>query len=251
MKIAIVGYGKMGRMIERVAAARGHEIAARFDIDNNVNGAGLTAESLAGVDAAIEFSTPDTVLENIRRLAALRVPTVVGTTGWHAKLAEVKRLVESNEAALVYGANFSIGVNLFYKLVRDAAALLAQHTEYDPFLIEAHHKFKKDAPSGTALVIADQIRESYGGRTPEAVSIRAGHIPGTHEVGFDSEADMITLTHTARSREGFAAGAVLAAEKIVGRRGVFEFPELLFESNHRPNESEDQGNAGETRNKRK
>ncbi len=229
MKIAIVGYGKMGRMIERIATARGHEIAARFDIDNNIGGAGLTAESLAGVDAAIEFSTPDTVLENIQRLVALRVPTVVGTTGWSAKLEEVKRLVESNEAALVYGANFSIGVNLFYKLVRDAAALFAEYGDYDPFLVEAHHKFKKDAPSGTALVIADQIRESYGGRTPEAVSIRAGHIPGTHEVGFDSEADTITLTHMARSREGFAAGAVLAAEKIVGRRGMYEFPELLFD----------------------
>jgi len=229
MNIAIVGYGKMGRMIERIATSRGHEIVARFDIDNNAGGAGLTAESLTGVDAAIEFSTPDTVLENIQRLVALRVPTVVGTTGWSSKLDEVKRLVAANEAALVYGANFSIGVNLFYKIVHDAAALFAEYGEYDPYLLEAHHKFKKDAPSGTALVIADQIRESYGERTPETVSVRAGHIPGTHEVGFDSEADTITLTHTARSREGFAAGAVLAAEKIVGRRGVFEFPELLFE----------------------
>jgi len=231
MNIAIVGYGKMGRMIERIAVSRGHEIVARFDIDNNVGGAGLTAESLTGVDAAIEFSTPDTALENILRLVALRVPTVVGTTGWSSKLDEVKRLVAANEAALVYGANFSIGVNLFYKIVHDAAVLFAQYGEYDPYLLEAHHKFKKDAPSGTALVIADQIRESYGERTPEAVSVRAGHIPGTHEVGFDSEADTITLTHTSRSREGFAAGAVLAAEKIVGRRGVYEFPELLFENN--------------------
>lgn len=230
MKLAIVGYGKMGRMIERIAEGRGHEVIARFDIDNNPGGAGLTAESLKGVDAAIEFSTPETVLENIKRLAALRVPTVVGTTGWSGRLPEVRALVEQHDGALVYGANFSIGVNLFYRLVREASALFAPYKSYDPFLIEAHHKFKKDAPSGTALVIARLMQESYGEKTPDAVSLRAGHIPGTHEIGFDSEADTITLQHTARSRSGFAEGAVLAAEKIVGRTGVYEFPELLFEN---------------------
>jgi 4-hydroxy-tetrahydrodipicolinate reductase len=229
MKIAIVGYGKMGRMIERVAAARGHEIVARFDVDNNIGGAGLTSDSLNGVDVAIEFSTPETAVQNIRRLAVLKIPVVVGTTGWYAHLDEVKRLVEENNASLVYGANFSIGMNLFFKIAGDAAALFSRYSEYDPFLIERHHKFKKDAPSGTALVIARLLRESYGERTPEAVAVRAGFIPGVHEVGFDSEADTITLTHTARSREGFAAGAVLAAEKIIGKRGVYEFPELLFE----------------------
>jgi 4-hydroxy-tetrahydrodipicolinate reductase len=229
MNLALVGYGKMGRMIERIATARSHRIVARFDIDNNAGGAGLSADSLAGADAAIEFSTPDAVLDNIRRLAALRVPVVVGTTGWSSHLAEVVEVVTAGDSALVYGANFSIGVNLFYKIVRDAAALIAQYDEYDPYLLEAHHKFKQDAPSGTALVLADQLRESYGARTPAACSLRAGHIPGAHEVGFDSEADTITLTHTARSREGFAAGAVLAAEKLIGRRGVFAFPELLFD----------------------
>jgi 4-hydroxy-tetrahydrodipicolinate reductase len=229
MNIAIVGYGKMGRMVERVAEARGHRITARFDIDNNVGGQGLTAESLAGVDAAIEFSTPDTAVDNIKRLAALRVPVVVGTTGWYRHLDEVKRLVGEHGSALVYGANFSIGMNLFLRIVREASALFARHEEFDPFLVEAHHKFKKDAPSGTALVIAKLMSDSYGERAPEAVAIRAGHIPGTHEVGFDSEADTITLTHVARSREGFAAGAMLAAEKIVGRHGVYEFSEWLFE----------------------
>ncbi len=228
MNIAIVGYGKMGKIIERIASERGHSVVARFDIDNNVNGEGLTAESLADADVAIEFSTPEAVLNNIRRLASLRVPTVVGTTGWYNQLDGVKQLVESREAALVWGANFSIGVNLFFKLVRDASALFAQYNQYDPFLIELHHKFKKDAPSGTGLIAARAMRESYGDRTPEAVSVRAGHIPGTHEVGFDSEADTITLTHTARNREGFAAGAVLAAERIVGKQGMYEFPELLF-----------------------
>lgn len=228
MNIAIVGYGKMGRMIERIAIERGHQVVARFDLDNNVRGEGLTVESLNGVEAAIEFSTPDTALENIQRLVALRVPTVVGTTGWYEQLEYIKQLVESNHAALVWGANFSIGVNLFFKIVREAAALFAQYDQYDPFLIEQHHKFKKDAPSGTALVLARLLRESYGQRTPDAVSLRAGHIPGTHEVGFDSEADTITLTHTARSREGFAVGAVLAAELIQKKQGIYEFSELLF-----------------------
>jgi 4-hydroxy-tetrahydrodipicolinate reductase len=228
MKIAIVGYGKMGRMIERVAASRGHEVIARFDIDNNPNGEGLTAENLEGVDVAIEFSTPETVVENLRRLIGLRIPAVVGTTGWYARLDEVKQLAADHNSPLVFSSNFSIGMNLFFRIVREASALFARHDQYDPFLFEAHHKFKKDAPSGTALVIAELMRESYGGRAPEAVAIRAGHIPGTHEVGFDSEADTITLTHTARSREGFAEGAVLAAEKVINKQGVYEFSELLF-----------------------
>lgn len=228
MKIAIVGYGKMGKIIERIALERGHVVVARFDIDNNVNGEGLTAESLAGVDAAIEFSTPDAAMENIRRLVGLRVPTVVGTTGWYDQLAKVELLVKAKKASLVWGANFSIGVNLFTRLVWEASSMFAQYNQYDPYLIEAHHKFKKDAPSGTAFILSRMIREAYGDRAPEAVSVRAGHIPGTHEVGFDSEADTITLTHTARNREGFAAGAVLAAELIVGKQGIYEFQELLF-----------------------
>jgi len=228
MKIAIVGYGKMGRMIEGVAASRGHDVVARFDIDNNRNGEGLRAENLNGVDVAVEFSTPETAVENLRRLIGLRIPAVVGTTGWYARLDEIKQLAANHNSPLVYGANFSVGMNLFLRIVREASALFARHGQYDPFLVEAHHKFKKDAPSGTALLIASQLREIYGERAPEAVALRAGHIPGTHEVGFDSEADTITLTHTARSREGFAAGAVLAAEKIVNKQGVYEFSELLF-----------------------
>jgi len=228
MNIALVGYGKMGKMIERVAAERGHAVTARFDVDNNIDGAGLTAETLAGVDAAIEFTTPETALVNIRRLVALNVPTVVGTTGWLAHLDEVKQLVAQHNAAFVYGSNFSIGMNLFFKIVRDAAGLFARYAEYDPYLLEAHHKFKKDAPSGTALSLAQQVAASYGERTPDFSVIRAGHIPGTHEVGFDSEADTVTLTHTARSRAGFASGAVLAAELLINKRGFYEFPELLF-----------------------
>jgi 4-hydroxy-tetrahydrodipicolinate reductase len=228
MNIALVGYGKMGRMIESIATQRGHAVVARFDIDNNIDGAGLTADSLKGVNAAIEFTMPETAVTNIRRLVALNVPTVIGTTGWLAHLDEVKQLVTQHDAALVYGSNFSIGMNLFFKLAHDAAALFARYAEYDPFLLEAHHKFKKDAPSGTALSIAQQVRASYGERTPDCSVIRAGHIPGTHEVGFDSEADTVTLTHVARSRAGFASGAVLAAELLQNKKGFYEFPELLF-----------------------
>ena len=230
MKIAIVGYGKMGQMIERTAKSLGHDVIAHFDIDNNVKGSGLTAENLSGVDVALEFSTPETAVENLRRLIVLKIPVVVGTTGWYGRLDEVKQLVEKHEASLVYGSNFSIGMNLFFRIVRDASQMFVRYSEYDPFLVEHHHKFKKDAPSGTALVIAGLMKEIYGERTPQAVAIRAGYVPGIHEVGFDSEADTIRLTHTARSREGFARGALLAAEKIRGRRGVYEFSELLFEN---------------------
>ncbi|MGE0104918.1 MAG: 4-hydroxy-tetrahydrodipicolinate reductase [Blastocatellales bacterium] len=228
MNIALVGYGRMGRMIEGIATSRGHSVVARFDIDNNIDASGLTAENLAEVDVAIEFSVPETVIPNMRRLIELQVPTVVGTTGWYDRLDEIRTLVQAKNAALVYGANFSIGMNLFLRLISQAAELFARYAEYDPFLIEQHHRFKKDAPSGTALAIAGRMRAAYGERTPNAVSVRAGHIPGIHEVGFDSEADTVTLTHNARNREGFAAGAVVAAELIRDKKGFYEFPELLF-----------------------
>ncbi len=228
MNIAIIGYGKMGKMIEQAALARGHSISAKFDIDNNVNGAGLTAETLAGVDVAIDFSIPDAVLPNIKKLQSLGVPTVVGATGWYDKIEEVKNAVAAHNGSLVWASNFSVGMNLFFKTIKYAAELFARFAEYDPFIVEQHHKFKLDAPSGTAFVIERQMRESYGERTPHSVSIRAGHAPGMHEVGFDSEADHLSFSHTARSRQGFAVGAIIAAEMIVGRKGCYEFPELLF-----------------------
>ena len=229
MKIAIVGHGKMGQLVERVAASRGHSVVARFDRKNNLHGVGLTTGNLDGAEVAIDFSAPEAVFENLRRLIELDVPTVVGTTGWYGRLPEVKKLVAERGGALVYGANFSIGMHLFLRLAREAARLFARYGEYDPLVVEHHHKFKKDAPSGTALAITRLLGESYGERTPVPVSIRGGHAPGTHEIGFDSDADTIRLTHTARSREGFAAGAVLAAETITTRHGCFEFSELLFD----------------------
>ncbi len=228
MNIALVGYGKMGRMIEQLAVARGHRIVARFDIDNNVNGEGLTAEALREVEVAIEFSTPATCLTNVERLLSHSVPVVVGTTGWDDRLDEVRQRVSATNGSLVYSPNFALGVNLFFRLVEEAARLLAPFEAFDPFLIESHHRMKKDAPSGTALKLAALVRRSYGARTPTAVSLRAGHIPGTHEIGFDSPAETIQIIHTARNREGFAGGAVHAAELLAGRRGFFEFSELLF-----------------------
>ena len=228
MNIAIIGYGKMGRMVEQAAIGRGHKINAKFDIDNNVNGNGLTKESLAGVDCAIDFSIPDAVLPNIHKLMGLGVPTVVGATGWYENLAAVKQLVAAHNGALVWGANFSIGMNLFFKTIQFASELFARFDQYDPFIVEQHHKFKLDAPSGTAFVIERLMRESYGERTPHSLSIRAGYAPGMHEVGFDSEADHLSFSHTARSRQGFAVGAVIAAELLEGRDGCFEFPDLLF-----------------------
>jgi 4-hydroxy-tetrahydrodipicolinate reductase len=227
MKIAIVGYGKMGRMIEQVAAARSHDVIARFDIDNNVRGDGLTAESLGGVDVALEFSTPDAVIHNIRRVIELGIPLVVGTTGWYEHLEHVKALVGERKGAMVYAANFAIGMNLFLKIADYAAGLFAGFEEFDPLIIEHHHRQKKDAPSGTALVLSPHLEAHYSGRTPVPVSVRAGYEPGTHIVGFDGEAETITLTHVARSRFGFAAGAVLAAERIAGKRGFYKFSELL------------------------
>ncbi len=215
-------------MIEQTALARGHSIIAKFDIDNNVNGEGLTPETLAGVEVVIDFSIPSAVIANIKKLLALGIPTVVGATGWYDKIDEVKQSVEANNGALVWGSNYSIGMNLFFKTIKYAAALFARFEEYDPFILEQHHKFKVDAPSGTAFSLERQLRESYGDRTPHSVSIRAGHAPGMHEVGFDSEADHVSFSHTARSRQGFAVGAVIAAEMIVGRKGCYEFPELLF-----------------------
>lgn len=228
MNIALVGYGKMGRMIEEVAIARGHRISARFDIDNNANGEGLTPAKLAATDVAIEFSTPATVVTNIARLLSNSIPVVVGTTGWSERADEVRELVNQTNGSLVYSPNFSLGVNLFFRIVDEVAQLLAPHEEFDPFLFESHHRMKKDAPSGTALKLAEIVRRSYGARTPDAVSLRAGHIPGTHELGFDSPAETIRIIHAARNREGFASGAVRAAELIRERKGTFEFSELLF-----------------------
>jgi len=231
VKLALFGLGGMGRLVEARAREAGHEIAVTFTDRDAGRGWEELVRSLRGLDVAVDFSVAEAVPDHVRACVGAGVPLVEGTTGWQARLAEVRGVVERGTGALVYGANFSIGVNLFYRVVAAAAAQYARDPAYAPFLEEAHHARKKDAPSGTALKLCDVVAGAYGGRAIPVASTRAGHIPGTHRVGFDGPADEITLIHTARSREGFAAGALLAAQWMAagGRRGVFEFAEVLDE----------------------
>lgn len=228
MKIAIVGYGKMGRLIEQLAPEYGCEVGLKLDEFNNAGYAGITRESFQGIDVAIEFSTPEAAVENIQRLAAIGVPTVVGTTGWSAEFDRVRAAVEKGNTGLVWSPNYSVGVNVFFRLVAEAARLLANEREYEAWAWEIHHSAKKDAPSGTLLKLVNEMKKSGYTRTIDTGSNRAGAHPGTHEIGFDSSADTITLRHTARSREGFARGALKAAQWVAGKKGVHEFSEVLF-----------------------
>jgi 4-hydroxy-tetrahydrodipicolinate reductase len=228
VKIAIVGYGKMGRIIERIAAERGHEIALKLDEFNNSNFEGITAENFRGVDVAIDFSVPSAAVENMERIAALGVNLVVGTTGWLDRMEHVRQIVETSGIGLVWSPNYSVGVNAFFRIVAEAAKLLSGAPEYEAWAWEIHHSAKKDAPSGTLLKLVDEMRNAGYERRVDVGSNRAGTIAGTHEIGFDSAADTITLRHTARSREGFALGAVKAAEWVAGKKGFHEFGEILF-----------------------
>jgi 4-hydroxy-tetrahydrodipicolinate reductase len=228
MTIAIVGYGKMGRLIERLALERGIAIGPKLDEFNNANFEGITPETFRGVDVAIDFSIPSTVVENIERIAALGVNLVIGTTGWQEHMPHVKSIVEKHGIGLVWSPNFSIGVNAFFRIVSAAAKLLTDEPQYEAWAWEIHHSAKKDAPSGTLLKLVDEMREAGYGRHVDIASNRAGATPGTHEIGFDSPADTITLRHTARSREGFALGAIKAAEWVKGKSGFHAFGDILF-----------------------
>jgi 4-hydroxy-tetrahydrodipicolinate reductase len=227
MKLALLGHGAMGRLVERLAGEGGHEVLTVLGSREAAMRAEELAEVLGGHDAAVDFSVAESVARNAEACALARVPLVEGTTGWHGQLEEVRARVERAGGAMIYGANFSVGVNLFYRVVARAAELF-QGFDYAAFVEEAHHSRKRDAPSGTALRLRDILTAAYDSEIPVA-STRAGHIPGTHRVGFDSAADTVTLTHTARSREGFAAGALVAARWIQGRAGVYEFSETLDE----------------------
>ena len=227
MNLAIVGYGKMGRLVEQLAAECGFAVTLKLDEFNNVEFAGITQENFRGVDVAVEFSIPSTVVGNIERIAALGVNLVVGTTGWLERLEDVRAIVEKNGIGLVWAPNFSIGVNVFARLVAEAARQLATEPQYGAWAWEIHHSAKKDAPSGTLLKLVEEMKKAGYTRRIDTGSNRAGAHPGTHEIGFDSGADTITLRHTARSREGFARGALKAAEWVVGKKGLFEFSEIM------------------------
>ena len=228
MKLALIGYGKMGRMLEQLAPEYGFTVALILDVHNNDDGSGITAENFAGIDAAIEFSTPESAVNNAIRLAAIGIPVVIGTTGWLHETDKVKAAVAANNSAAVWSPNYSIGVNVFSRLIAEAAKLLANQPEYGAWAWEIHHDTKKDAPSGTMLKLVEDMKSAGYERNIDISSNRAGRVPGTHEIGFDSAADTITLRHTARSREGFARGALQAARWVVGKQGFYEFSETLF-----------------------
>jgi 4-hydroxy-tetrahydrodipicolinate reductase len=226
--LAIVGYGRMGRLIESLAPEYGFQVALKLDEHNNSNFEGVTPEAFRGVDAAIEFSIPPAVPENIRRISALGVNMVIGATGWLGQMEEMKAVVEKSGTGLVWSPNFSVGMQAFFRIVAEAARLMATEPAYESWAWEIHHSAKKDAPSGTLLKLVEQMKNAGYNRAIDVSSNRAGAIPGTHEIGFDTAADTITLCHTARSREGFARGALKAAQWVVGKRGFFEFGEILF-----------------------
>lgn len=228
MKVALVGYGKMGKLVDQLAPQYQCDVALRLDENNNANFEGLTNKNFDGIDVAIEFSMPSVCVENIERLAALGVNTVVGTTGWTPQMDRVRAAVEEHGTGLVWSPNFSVGVNVFFRLAAEAARLLANEAEYGAWAWEIHHITKKDAPSGTLLKLMDEMKKAGYGRNIDVSSNRAGAHPGTHEIGFDSSADTIVLRHAARSREGFARGALKAAQWIAGKKGVHEFNEVLF-----------------------
>src|SRR5437667_1304990 len=202
MKIALIGYGAMGQLVGKLASEQGHEIALQLDVADANRGVKDLAAALRGCEVAIDFSIADAVPKNVESCARAGVPMVVGTTGWQSQLEHVRGLVEQYHGALIHGANFSIGVQLFYRIAARAAELFRNVDSYDPFIEEAHHKRKRDAPSGTAVQLHQIVSEKLGRDVPVS-STRAGYIPGTHRLGFDSVADQITITHEARSRAGF------------------------------------------------
>ena len=222
MKILLVGYGKMGKAIEKIATQRGHEIVGRVDIGN-------TDTIAAGADVAIEFTQPGSAVDNIMKCVTAGIPVVCGTTGWLEKVDDVKAFVNKNNGAFFYASNYSLGVNIFFKVNEYLAKLMSGRENYDVSIDETHHTQKKDAPSGTAITISEGIAKNSS-LTKVQIPIRSFRIdpaPGTHTVKYHSEVDDIELTHTAHSREGFALGAVLVAEWLKGRKGCFTMDDFL------------------------
>lgn len=237
LKIALIGYGKMGHIIETIAVQRGHEIVARF---NSANLKELNIANLQTADVAIEFTRPESARANIIKCAEAGVPVVCGTTGWTEDLEAVKRMIASKQkAALLYASNFSVGVNIFFEVNRLLARLMSHYPEYMPSITETHHLQKKDAPSGTAISLAEQIltedttrkrwalNDANDARALPVFAHRANEVPGTHTVLYHSSVDDIEITHRAHNRTGFATGAVLAAEFLAGREGVYTMQDVL------------------------
>jgi 4-hydroxy-tetrahydrodipicolinate reductase len=236
MRIALLGYGKMGKAVEALALAGGHEIVLKISSGNLL---GLATGNLAGADVAIEFSRPESAFENIRLCLESGVPVVSGTTGWLERFGEARSLCLDRGGALLYASNFSIGVNIFFALNRFLAGLMDKQPSYEVGVEEIHHLQKLDAPSGTAITIAEDIlerlarkekwvnRQAAGPSELPVISIRKGQVPGTHTVSYVSAIDSISIRHEAYSREGFARGALMAAEWVIGKKGCFGMRDML------------------------
>jgi 4-hydroxy-tetrahydrodipicolinate reductase len=229
MKVAIIGYGKMGREIEKVLVERGHSVVLKIDIDNREEA--FRKENFEGVDVAIEFTSPATAADNIRECLLLGVPVLSGSTGWMERKAEIDALCKEQGGAFFYSSNYSLGVNVLFRLNRWLSKVMATLPQYSVKIEETHHIHKLDAPSGTAATLAEEMKEASGGGLvvpkEEIISYREGECPGIHTITFDSEEDTLSVSHSAKSRRGLALGAVLAAEWLVGRKGVFSMDDFL------------------------
>jgi 4-hydroxy-tetrahydrodipicolinate reductase len=237
MKIAIIGYGKMGMAIEKIAIERGHEVVLKINLDNMHD---FTIENLKKCDVAIEFTEPTSVIANIYKCFEANLPVVVGTTGWYSKFDEIKSACLNTNNTLLHATNYSLGVNLFFELNKKLAQLMSKYPSYNVMMEEIHHTEKKDAPSGTAITLAEGIIENLDRKTKwvnnqtfeenelSIISKRVNDVPGTHEICYQSAEDDITITHTAYNRNGFALGAVIGAEYIHNKKGIFTMKEVLF-----------------------
>ncbi|MEM5948506.1 4-hydroxy-tetrahydrodipicolinate reductase [Spirochaetia bacterium 38H-sp] len=241
MNVAIIGYGQMGKEVEKILVQRGHKVTVRIDPHTEADYPTLSAEMLSDTDAAIEFSHAVSVFDNAKIYAETKTPAVVGTTGWTDKIEEVKKIIANNTAYL-WGSNFSIGAHIFFSIAAYTAKLIENFEEYDIMAYELHHKRKKDSPSGTALTLAEKILTNNTRKTTivtdkldrapqpqelHVASVRGGEIPGTHTVICDSQADSIEITHRARNRSGFALGAVRAAEWLADKKGFFTVDDFI------------------------
>jgi len=237
MNIALIGYGKMGKAVEEIALQRGHHIVLKIDVENASD---FNQANLSKADAAIEFSSPHSAFDNVMKCLQFKTPVVCGSTGWLDKYEEAKKYCIDNNGAFLYSSNYSIGVNIFFELNKRLAELMASHIEYDVSMTEIHHTQKKDAPSGTAITLAEQIMEKIPRKKnwvnhnisghPEAIEIISERIdpaPGTHQIKYSSSIDDIEIIHTAHNRMGFATGAVLGAEFISGKKGIFSMKDVL------------------------
>lgn len=242
MKIALIGYGKMGKAIEEIGLSKGHEFPLKINADNLNE---FTSENLKGIDVAIEFTTPDSAFENLKLLFENKIPVVCGTTAWLDKKPKAEQICNDNNTAFLYASNFSVGVNIFFELNKKLAALMSNYPQYTASLEEIHHTAKLDAPSGTAVTLAEGLIEKHkeynkhylandqaaletNNSELRITALREDPAPGTHSISYDSPIDTIEIKHTAHSRKGFASGALLAAEFLASKQGIYSMKDVLF-----------------------